>query len=119
MRSPGVVHLSPEAGELASYICPKIRKKVRSNRRGMSLEGVVNPAFEEDDECPSVEMSCRGDSAISAGAATAAATAVALERGVQVVEFAELEFRDYLDHVHLTPHGHEVVAARLAQLLAR
>jgi len=43
----------------------------------MSLEGVVNPAFEEDDECPSVEMSCRGDSAISAGAATAAATAVA------------------------------------------
>lgn len=49
----------------------------------------------------------------------AAATQVALERGVEVVEFPDLEFRDYLDHVHLTPHGHEVVATRLARLLAR
>lgn len=42
---------------------------------------------------------------------------VAAEHGIESLGFRDLAFEDYLDHVHLTPHGNRVVAERIADLL--
>jgi len=46
------------------------------------------------------------------------ASEVAQRRGVEVIDFDDLGFEAYIDHIHLTPAGHRIVAARIADVLA-
>ena len=46
------------------------------------------------------------------------ASEVAAERGLEVIDFDELGFAAYIDHIHLTPAGHRTVAERIAEVLS-